>query len=311
MWFVLELEEYLERTGDRATIGRAKERVYGVVDYFANYLNKDGLLEKLDKWVFVDYSFSNKCVQDISYPSNMLYAEMLDAVARLYGDKALAEQASHIRKVVLEQSYNGEFFVDNALLDKQGKAVLTENTTESCQYYAFFCGVATPQSHPELWQKLCTDFHPDRRKAGSYANVHPANVFIGNFLRFELLSRHGLNKQLIDEAVALYMPMVELTGTIWEFFKPKASCNHGFGSYLTHIFYRDVLGVYEVLPCEKKVRLRLVDSGTEWCRGSIPVGEEHIDVEWHYKGGEFDVKLQLPEGYTCEIVPTEHKVVGR
>ena len=311
MWFVLELEEYLERTGDRATIGRAKERVYGVVDYFANYLNKDGLLEKLDKWVFVDYSFSNKCVQDISYPSNMLYAEMLDAVARLYGDKALAEQASHIRKVVLEQSYNGEFFVDNALLDKQGKAVLTENTTEACQYYAFFCGVATPQSHPELWHKLCTDFHPERRKAGSYANVHPANVFIGNFLRFELLSRHGLNKQLIDEAVALYMPMVELTGTIWEFFKPKASCNHGFGSYLTHIFYRDVLGVYEVLPCEKKVRLRLVDSGTEWCRGSIPVGEEHIDVEWHYKGGEFDVKLQLPEGYTCEIVPTEHKVVVR
>ena len=104
MWFVLELEEYLERTGDRATIGRAKERVYGVVDYFANYLNKDGLLEKLDKWVFVDYSFSNKCVQDISYPSNMLYAEMLDAVARLYGDKALAEQASHIRKVVDRKS---------------------------------------------------------------------------------------------------------------------------------------------------------------------------------------------------------------
>ena len=308
MWFVLELEEYLERTGDQATIERAKERVYGVVDYFKRYLNKDGLLEKLPKWVFVDYSFSNKCVQDISYPSNMLYAEMLDVVSRIYGDKALAEQASHIRKKVLVQSYNGEFFVDNALLDRRGKGVLTENTTEACQYYAFFCGVATPQSHPELWQKLCVDFHPERRKAGAYANVHPANVFIGNFLRFELLSRYGLNKQLVDEAVALYMPMVELTGTIWEFFKPKASCCHGFGSYLSHIFYRDVLGVYEVLPCEKKVRLRLVDSGTEWCRGSIPVGDEYINVEWHYKAGEFDVKLRLPEGYTYEIIPTEYKV---
>ena len=298
----------MERTGDQATIERAKERVYGVVDYFKRYLNKDGLLEKLPKWVFVDYSFSNKCVQDISYPSNMLYAEMLDVVSRIYGDKALAEQASHIRKKVLAQSYNGEFFVDNALLDRRGKAVLTENTTEACQYYAFFCGVATPQSHPELWQKLCVDFHPERRKAGAYVNVHPANVFIGNFLRFELLSRYGLNKQLVDEAVALYMPMVELTGTIWEFFKPKASCCHGFGSYLSHIFYRDVLGVYEVLPCEKKVRLRLVDSGTEWCRGSIPVGDEYINVEWHYKAGEFDVKLRLPEGYTYEIIPTDYKV---
>ena len=309
MWFVLELEEYLERTGDRATIERAKERVYGVVEFFAKYLNKDGLLEKLDKWVFVDYSFSNKCVQDISYPSNMLYAEMLDVVARLYNDNALAEQAVHIRKKVLEQSYNGEFFVDNALLNKRDRAVLTENTTEACQYYAFFCGVATPQSHPELWQRLCVDFHPEKRKAGSYANVHPANVFIGNFLRFELLSRNGLNKQLIEEAIDLYMPMVELTGTIWEFFKPKASCNHGFGSYLTHIFYRDVLGVYEVLPCEKKVRLRLIDSGTEWCKGSIPVCEGQIDMEWQYRDGKFDVKLQLPNGYSYELVPTEYEVV--
>ena len=309
MWFVLELEEYLERTGDEATINRAKERVYGVVDYFKNYINKDGLLEKLPKWVFVDYSFSNKCVQDISYPSNMLYAEMLDVVARLYNDKALAEQAVHIREVVLAQSYNGEFFVDNALLNRQGKAVLTENVTEACQYYAFFCGIVTPQSHPDLWQRLCVDFHPKQRKAGSYVNVHPANVFIGNFLRFELLSRNGLNKQLIEEVVDLYMPMVELTGTIWEFFKPKASCCHGFGSYLTHIFYRDVLGVYEVLPCEKKVCLRLIDSATKWCKGSIPVGDEQIDIEWQYADGKFDVKLRLPEGYTYEIIPTDYEVI--
>lgn len=308
MWFVLEMEEYLERTGDKATIERARTRIYDVVNYFKKYLNKDGLLEKLDKWVFVDYSFSNKCVQDVSYPSNMLYAEMLDVVARLYADKVLAEQAVHIRKVVLEQSYNGEFFVDNAVRDEQGNLQLTNNTTEACQYYAFFCGVATPHSHPELWKRLCDDFHPKKRKAGSYPNVHPANVFIGNFLRFELLSRNGLNKQLIEEAVDLYMPMVELTGTIWEFFKPKASCNHGFGSYLTHLFYRDVLGLYEVLPCEKKVRLRFVDSGLKWCKGSIPVGDDKIDLEWTYADGEFKVKLDLPKGYSYEIVPTNHKV---
>ena len=311
MWFVLEMEEYLKRTGDRATIERARTRIYNVVDYFTKYLNEDGLLEKLDKWVFVDYSFSNKCVQDISYPSNMLYAEMLDVVARLYGDKALANQAAHIRKVVLEQSFNGEFFVDNALRGENGERQLTNNITEACQYYAFFCGVATPQSHPELWRKLRDDFHPKKRKAGSYANVHAANVFIGNFLRFELLSRYGLNEQLIEEAVDLYMPMVELTGTIWEFFKPKASCNHGFGSYLTHIFYRDALGVYEVLPCERKVRLRFVDSGLEWCKGSIPVGDEAIAVEWRFADGKFNVNLDLPRGYTYELMPSNCRIAIR
>ena len=83
MWFVLELEEYLKRTGDRATIDRARTRIYELVAFFRPYLNEDGLLEKLPKWVFVEWSRANKLVQDVSYPSNMLYAEMLDVVARL------------------------------------------------------------------------------------------------------------------------------------------------------------------------------------------------------------------------------------
>jgi alpha-L-rhamnosidase len=75
--------------------------------------------------------------------------------------------------------------------------------------------------------------------------------------------------------------------------------------------YRDVLGVYEIAPREKKIRLRFVDSGLEWCRGSIPVGEELIDVEWQYRNGTFDVKLTLPKGYTYEIISTAYNVVIR
>ena len=133
MWFVLELEEYLHRTGDAETIARARTRVYELVDFFRPYLNSDGLLEKLPKWVFVEYSRANKLVQDVSYPSNMLYAEMLDVVSRLYGDKALAEQASKIREVIRKQSFDGEYFIDNAVRNKDGELVLSGEHTEVCQ----------------------------------------------------------------------------------------------------------------------------------------------------------------------------------
>ena len=311
MWFVLELEEYLERTGDKATIEQARKRVYGIIDYFKPFINEDGLLENLEKWVFVDYSHSNKCTKGVNYPSNMLYAKMLDVVARLYGDGALAKQAEQMRKTILRQSFNGEFFVDNALRDDRNRLVPTENTTEACQYYALFCEVVTPQSHPEFWHRLCDEFSPQQRSAGAYANVPPANVFIGNYLRFELLSQERRCGQLINEVSDLYMPMVKITGTLWEFFKPKASCNHGFGSYIAHILYRDALGVYEILPCERRVRLRFVDSGLEWCKGSIPVGSEQIDVEWRCKDGKFDVDMELPKGYTYEIIPTTSEVLIR
>ncbi|MBR3677404.1 MAG: family 78 glycoside hydrolase catalytic domain [Alistipes sp.] len=308
MWFVLELEEYRQRTGDVATVERARKRVYDLLDYYKPFLNEDGLLENLERWVFVDYSHSNKCTQGVSYPSNMLYAKMLDTVARIYGDQSLAEQAEQIRKTILRQSFNGEFFVDNAVRNEEGRLVLTENITEACQYYALFCEVVTPKSHPDFWLRMREGFSPQKREAGSYAHIPPANVFIGNYLRFEMLSREGYCSQLVEEVTALYMPMVRITGTLWEFFKPRASCCHGFGSHIAHILYRDLLGVYQILPCERKVRVRMVDCGLEWCRGSIPVGDEQIDIEWHYTDGEFKVKMALPQGYTCEVVPTDYKV---
>ena len=308
MWFVLELEEYLERTGDVETIHRACTRIYELVEFFKPYLNESGLLEKLPKWVFVEYSYANKLVQDVSYPSNMLYAEMLDVVSRLYGDKALAEQAANIRREVLKQSFDGEYFIDNAVRNKQGVLVPSGKHTEVCQYYAFLFGVATPESHPMLWKRLRDEVVPGRVEKGLYTDLYPINAFIGSYLRLELLSKYGLSKQILDESIATYKSMADRTGTLWESLQPKASCNHGFASHLTNVLYRDVLGVYKVQPCERKVRLRFIDSGLEWCKGTIPIGEEQIDVEWHYKAGKFDVKLSLPKGYTYEIISTECKV---
>lgn len=311
MWFVLELEEYLERTGDRATIDCARTRIYELVEFFRPYLNEDGLLENLPKWVFVEWSRANKLVQDVSYPSNMLYAEMLDVVSRLYGDKSLAEQAATIRKEILRQSFDGEYFVDNAVRNKRGKLELSGEHTEVCQYYAFLFGLASPESHPALWARLRDEVVPGRVEKGLYPDLHPINAFIGSYLRLELLSRYGLSKQILDESIATYKSMADRTGTLWESLRANASCNHGFASHLTNVMYRDVLGVYEVLPCERKVRLRFIDSGLEWCKGSIPVGEEEIDVEWKFCNGEFDVELSLPQGFTYEIVPTNSKVTIR
>ena len=302
MWFVLELEEYLERTGDRATIDLARTRIYELVEFFKPYINEDGLLEKLPKWVFVEWSFANKLVQDVSYPSNMLYAQMLDVVSRLYGDKALASQAANIRKEVLRQSFDGEYFVDNAVRNAEGKLELSGQHTEVCQYYAFLFGLATPESHPALWKRLRDEVVPGRVERGIHPDLHPINAFIGSYLRLELLSKYALSKQILDESIATYKAMADRTGTLWESLKSKASCNHGFASHLTRVLYRDVLGVYEVLPRERKIRLRFVDSGLEWCKGVVPIGDDQLEVEWQLRNGEFEVKLTLPTGYTYEVI---------
>ena len=139
MWFVLESEEYLRRSGDRRTIDALRPKIEAFVEFLWGFRNSDGLLEKLPSWVFVEWSKANDFVQDVNYPSNMTWSQVLDAVARLYGRKDLAEEAERVREKVREQSWNGRFFRDHAVRGKDGKLVVKEaDITETCQYYAFF-----------------------------------------------------------------------------------------------------------------------------------------------------------------------------
>ena len=56
MWFVVELEEYLARSNDRATVDGLRPKVLRLLEFLKKYENSDGLLEKLPSWVFIEWS---------------------------------------------------------------------------------------------------------------------------------------------------------------------------------------------------------------------------------------------------------------
>ncbi|MCK4966520.1 family 78 glycoside hydrolase catalytic domain, partial [bacterium] len=132
MFFVIQLDEYLERSGDRVMADALKDKVLKLLDYFVKFENEDGLLEKLENWVFIEWSRASDFVQDVNYPTNMLYAAVLDAAGRMYNIPKLLTKSENIREVIRKQSFNGEFFVDNAMR-KNGKLEVTRNRSEVCQ----------------------------------------------------------------------------------------------------------------------------------------------------------------------------------
>ena len=300
LWFVVELEEYLARSGDRAMVDALRPRVLHLFDYFKKFRNEDGLLEKLQSWVFVEWSAANNFVQDVNYPSNMLYAKALDAAGRMYGITELSDDAERLRETIRRQSFQGGFFVDNALR-VNGKLQVTTNRTEVCQYFAFFFDVAKPETHSELWQRLIKDFGPQRKQTKAFPEIHHANAFIGNVLRLELLSRYGLCQQLLDESLAYQLYMVDRTGTLWENDGAYASCNHGFASHGgVHVLYRDVLGLQLVDTVQKSVQLRFTDSRLEWCQGRMPTPDGFVTLRWRKEGGKLVYKIDVPAGYTIK-----------
>lgn len=301
LWFVVELEEYLDRSGDRALVEALQPRVMKLLQYFERFKNSDGLLEKLESWVFVEWSAANSFVQDVNYPSNMLYARALAAAGKLYGRPDLLAQAEQVRTVIRKQSFDGKFFVDNALR-KDGQLFPTTNRTEVCQYFAFFFGIATRESHPELWQTLEKDFGPQRKQTKAHPEVHFANAFIGNVLRLELLANAGLTRQLLDESIAYQLYMVERTGTLWENDHDSASCNHGFASHGgVHLLYRDVLGLQDLSTTAKTIRIRFADSGLTWCEGAIPTPDGPIAIRWRRAEDTLLYELTVPAGYRVTL----------
>jgi alpha-L-rhamnosidase len=300
LWFVLELEEYLARSGDHATVDALKPRVLKLLDYFKKFKNEDGLLEKLENWVFVEWSAANSFVQDVNYPSNMLYARALEAVGKMYDLPELVRDAEKVRETVRWQSFDGQFFVDNAKR-VNGKLQPTTNRTEVCQYFAFYFDVAKPETHSQLWQRLLKDFGPQRKQTKAFPEVHPANAFIGNVLRLELLSRNGVCQQLLDECLAYQLYMVDRTGTLWENDGAYASCDHGFASHGgTHVLFRDVLGLQQVDSVNKVVRLRFTDSKLDWCEGSTPTPDGLVELRWRKDGGKRIYQITAPAGYRIE-----------
>lgn len=232
-WLVIEIAEYrLLRKGSEALTEKLKDTVYGIINALLGYVNEEGLLEDLPGWTFVEWSRANDLdvVCGVNFPSNMLFSGALEAAGRVYNDQALIDKAYALRENIRRYGFNGKFFVDNAVREN-GKLVQTANTTEVCQYYAFFFHVADGESYPELKEIIVNGFGAHRKEKNDYPDVPFANAFIGNYMRMMILMEMGEYRKVLSDIRDYFGFMAEKTGSLWEFDTPRASCCHGFAAY--------------------------------------------------------------------------------
>lgn len=233
MFFVAELHDYINRTGNFEFVRRFKDKIYGIINFFKRFENEDGILDGLlendNSWVFVEWSRANQLVDDINYPNNMMYYMTLKSASEMFNDKILHKKAEALRDEIIKQSFDGEFFRDQARYINGKKTVLPE-ATEVCQYYAFFTGVATPKTHPKLFKTLLDSFGPSRDTARCYPKIAPSAPFIGNYMRLQIMADNGYFDEVLKNITGYFLNMAEETGTLWESAEGTNSCNHGFAS---------------------------------------------------------------------------------
>lgn len=246
LWFVIELREYYHRTGERVLIDQARQKVEELLAYFGKYENEYELLECLDGEEMIEWSETKKYMKDVNFPTNMLYATVLEYADELYDKPEYLKKARRIKEKVFQMSYIDGFFHDNAIRTSDGKLEVQNNISECGQYFAFFFGLADRDACGDLWTTLVKDFGYERRQNNKWVNVAFADAFIGNYLRMELLLQYGEHEKLKEDIKRYFYNMSVQTGTLWEYEASRASCNHGFASYILYLYHK--LGMLK--PCQ-------------------------------------------------------------
>lgn len=233
MWYILEVYEYVLKRGHEDMAEAFRDTVYGLVGFFQQYENEDGLLERLPSRNFVEWSKANEWTWDVNYPTNFLYAQALECVYHLFGDEKCRVKSECIRKIAIEQSFNGHYFVDHAIRDENGVLqVQTQDSSEACQYYAvLFSGIDIgSETYQGLKELILKVFSPDR--TGKMSEIVEVNAFIGAYLRMEVLLRMQEYNLLLENVKSFFGKMEEYTGTLWENRQFEGSYDHGFASYV-------------------------------------------------------------------------------
>ncbi len=243
MWYVMEVGAFGKRGGDTSRYTEVVERI---INYFATCENADGLLENLPFWNFVEWTRANNWVQDVNYPTNMLYTGVLRVAAEVLGRPELIVKADKIKETIIAQSFDGEYFRDHAKRHEDGRLEVLPDRSAICQHEAVFFDIIDLDDHKysTLKRAIYDSFGALGDKSIAPSDIEPLDLFIGFAVRVEMMMKLGLYEQNLEEIKEIYGYMANKTGTFWEHRKAYESLNHGFGSFV---------GV-RVIDCINKLR---------------------------------------------------------
>lgn len=230
MWYVLEVKEYLTERNRAEDKELFRDSVFGILAFLEQYENSNGLLENVPGWNFVEWSSANSWVQDVNYPTNFLYAETLRAAGSLYDRADWIEKAERVAAMTRALSFDGEVFIDNAVLDGEGVLRNTKNSSEAGQYYALLFGDVDLKDakYSKLKKHIFCNFEDFDTEGRGFV---PVNAFIGFYLKILALMKLGERELLCNSIKTFFGGMVETTGTLWEYAQRKGSHDHGFAAF--------------------------------------------------------------------------------
>ena len=299
MYFIIQLYEYLKMSGDTALVEAFRERALALKEFYDGYTNKEGLLENIKGWLFIDWSVSNNVeyLNPVSLGINAIYSYCLRLIGEMYGDKSASEAADRIVRTVRSFKNENGLYPDCLTRDENGVLKPENKYTSACQYYCrYFLDEVRADEYDEI-EQLIEGYGPcKQRDVNIYAGE--ADIFIGLMVRFDLLRKIGRFNEMQREIRALFGKMTDTEpGTLWESVTGASSRCHGFASNAGAMLIRDVLGIAEIDEINKTVTLAPHPDRLKFADGYATAQGGKITARWYVKNNILYFTATVPEGY--------------
>lgn len=230
LWYIQEIYDYVYNRNGAEVKEAFREQIHKILGYFEEYENEYGLLEKLESWNFVEWSELNNRVHDVSWPSNMLYADTLDKVGIMYNREELRSKAEKLKKTITDMAFDGMLFHDRAMREADGLKN-TDEFAETTQYYALFFNIVGDDAKYNTIRDLLFE----KISVGDIKNhgeVEPSDVMPGLYMKLDMLLQNKEYEILKNFVKEYFGEMAKLTGTLWERKTGITSRDHGFASFV-------------------------------------------------------------------------------
>lgn len=322
-WLMVEVCEFIRRTGDISFRDEHKPRVEAFVQGTKDFMGSCGLLENMPA-IFIDWSQANNAenVQPISTAANALYAYMMERLGETFGHSDWIEEGQRAKALLRAAVVGGgstatlKYVPDSLTVDGNGHFHARGKFSEAAMYTSLWCGLFTPEEAPLLYRTV-RDFMGPAPLFAKDPMVGESQLFIGLCIRLDMLARMGAYGKLYEDLLAICEPQLrEGPGTIWENTAIDTSSRcHGFTAHFGVHLMRDVLGLGFHLydkDGEGEPTLDIAPHlcGLRWARGTRETPEGIVSVDWRYDGESFSLRVTAPAAYECRVVlPKEVKML--
>lgn len=307
-WTLLWLgacREYYDHSNDLIFTEGIYHTGMKVINTFLQHINKDGLLQVKDGNNMLDWS-----QPPMDLPGNGVETHLNAEFVKVLRDWAyisevlgkeeeknfLSSQAEKIKNSVNEYLWDESenAFIDSIHPDGEKSCVFSMQTN----IMAYLCGCVR-EDRVNAVENLLLNCPDGYIKIGS--------PFM-SFFYIEALARANKIEAAIKYISDKWGMMVDAGATTcWETFPgfepgrlTRSHC-HAWSAAPGYFLPRLILGVKLIKPGFEEILLEPYTCGLEWARGTVPVIDGAIDVEWKYDERKFILFVKLPEKVKIKV----------